>query len=126
MSNNNRVQEILNNNAFLGLLAQLDGGRVVSAAADKYPLLIEAVHGTGKKGRLCVELTVVPAESGEVRTVGVQCKITTRLPEKDVRETLFFVTEDMRLQRDDPAQLELPGTEAAPPSEKSSASWKAA
>ena len=106
MNKSNTVQDILARNPFLEFLASIDQGRAVGQAAESYPRLVEAVHDTGKKGRFTLEITVAPEGAGEVRTVVVTCKCSVKVPEKDTRQTVFFVTDDMQLSRTDPNQLE--------------------
>ena len=104
-----KVKLILQENPFLQLLAQIEGGRTAGQLAEKYPQLVAAVKEAGKAGKLVLEIKIKPEGKGEVSLVEVTASVTAKLPEKDKRPSLFFIDEKAGhlLSRDDPKQTEL-------------------
>lgn len=95
---------------FVSVLAELKNGRAHVDCSRKLSELVAAVCETKKKGKLVLQLLVEPSglnEDGNVSetSVGWQCVIAK--PEHDTGKSLFFVTKDGRLTRNDPAQEEL-------------------
>ena len=105
---NDKIEQIIKHNPAILLLAQLDGGRIVTDLAEAYPLLIEAVKLTGKKGELVLRLKVKPDGKGAVETVEIEGDVTTKVPKRDRRATTFFIDEKTHhLTRNDPKQVEI-------------------
>jgi len=101
-----KTQERMIKNGALHLVAQLDSGRLADDFAGKYPLLVEAVRNTGKKGTITLTLTLEPDNMGEVCVLNVTGRVRTALPERDPRKTVFYATDDNQLVRDNPLQGE--------------------
>ena len=90
-------------NAFLETLNQLRRGLTSAELSIELGELISAVKKTGKKGALIFRLQVLPNAEG---TVHVEDSIDVRCPKMPRKSTLFYVTDDNRLQRTDPNQGE--------------------
>ncbi len=116
MKTDDNIQTLMQNNPFMQLLAQLASGRTMTVLAEKYPQLVAAVKSTGKKGELVLKLTVKPdgrGEEGEVETVEVHDEVKIKVPERDRKPTIFFVTSENMLERSNPKQPELPFSQSA-------------
>lgn len=113
MNTDEKIIELAQANPAIKLLAQLDKGRVAATLAEKLPLVIEAVKRTGKKGKLTLDIVLEPEGKGEVVTVEISGVISVKLPERETRATIFFITEDNGLSSRDPNQTEIDFT--APP-----------
>ena len=95
---------------FVGVLADLKNGRAVNDCSRKLTELTEAVTEYRRKGKLTLELIIVPTgigDDGRVSETSVtwQCRISK--PEADTGSSTFFVTRTGRLTRNDPAQEEM-------------------
>lgn len=103
-----KVKAIAAENPFLQLLAQLDSGRVVTDLTEDYPKLVEAVKRTGMGGTITLTINVKPDGKGEVETVEVHAKATSKLPKKSRKGTTFYVEEKtFMLTRIDPKQTDM-------------------
>jgi len=107
LSTQARIVALIETNPAIALLAQLDGGRVVTDLAEKYPQVVEAVKRTGRPGELTLKLKIAPDGKGDVQTVEVHGKVVPNIPTPVRRGTVFFVTEDNQLSRQDPNQKEI-------------------
>ncbi len=85
-------------------LTQLRKGMTVAELSIELAELVAAVKKTGKKGVLTFKLLVSP--SGE-EIVSVEDVIEVKVPKMPRKSTVFYTTEDHRLQRTDPNQAEL-------------------
>jgi len=84
-------------NAFLHMLQKLRKGEVLAECAEKTGALIAAVKHTGSKGKLVLEIAVLPDDKGEVRTVDVVAEVRLKAPERKKRATTFFVVGEQSL-----------------------------
>ena len=92
-------------NLFSVTLADVNKGNALAELSNELSALIGAVRATGKKGSLRLKLTLSPDDNGE--TSSVEVDIETKLPRPDRPKTVFFITEDNRLTRRNPAEQEL-------------------
>src|SRR5579883_2059599 len=99
MKTDDKITAMMQTNPFMQLLAQLANGRTMSVLAEKYPQLVAAVKQTGKKGELVLKLSVKPDGKGEVETVEVHDEVKIKVPERDRKPTVFFVTSENMLER---------------------------
>lgn len=92
----------------LGTLAELDRGNFAINCGRKWQELNRAIMDVRGKGTLTIKLKVTPAgfskETGQVNQFEIQPEIHIDKPEHPLRKSLFFVTEDAKLTRDDPDQ----------------------
>lgn len=92
---------------FLSVLAELKNGRVAAQLGDDFQQLADAVKRHGKKGELVLKLTVEPSRitEGVVKEVNVNYSSKLTEPRPNHGTTMFFVTDDSKLSRQDPAQI---------------------
>ncbi len=100
----------------LSTLADLDRGNFAILAGRKMLELSRAMQDVRGKGTLTIKLKMVPAgiseTTGKVNQFEIQPEVSIDKPEHAIRKSLFFVTDDARLTRDDPDQEQL---DFAPP-----------
>lgn len=92
-----KIQTLIQANPFVQTLAQLQKGSFITDCTEKMGQTIAAVKRTGKKGKLVLTLTVLPDDTGEVRTVDIVADATPKLPERKKGATTFFVVGDQSL-----------------------------
>jgi hypothetical protein len=98
---------------FIHLLLEMRNGAVASDCNRKFNELLDAVFETGAKGEFTVKVSVKPSKramGGAVIEVETEHECKTKKPELSVGRSLFFVTQDGRLTRDDPNQEAMFGT----------------
>jgi len=93
---------------FLGTLVVLNRGKTVIDCSRELQTVLDAVVETRKKGSLTIKLVVTPEgfdrETGRTNQVDIDPSIESKVPRHDQTPSVFFVTEDNKLTRDDPAQ----------------------
>lgn len=98
----------------LQVLLDMRSGAVASDCNTKFNEVLKAVLDTGGKGELHIKLFIKPSKMGmggaviEVETEH-DCKM--KKPELEVGRSVFFVTRDGSLTRNDPAQEAMFGEE---------------
>lgn len=91
----------------LQCLLDMRNGQVAADCNEKFNQVLRGVLETGGKGELTIKLSVKPAKFGlgaavlEVET-SHECKM--KKPELEIGKSVFFVTKEGTLTRDDPAQ----------------------
>lgn len=94
-------------NDLLAILLDMRSGQVAADCNSKFNEVLQAVLETGGKGELVIKLFIKPSKMGmggtvvEVETTH-ECK--AKSPELSIGRSVFFVTADGVLTRDDPAQ----------------------
>ncbi len=83
---------------------QIEGGILLEELADKQSEVLKAVQHTNKKGMLTITLSYTPEGQGQV---SIEADIKTKAPKMSRGRSLFFVTPDANLERNDPRQAEL-------------------
>ena len=104
---------------FADVLRDLARGRVHDELSDALWAVIGGVRETGKPGSITLKVSVKPMPKAEGMVI-VADSVTVKVPEGDRTESIFFVTRDGNLTREDPAQMQLPLREVAanpPPTE---------
>lgn len=89
-------------------ILQLNNGAAVAELSAALTRLLAAVRESGKAGSITFTITVKPASKGVANVVMVESQTKTKLPEPERGMTVFYVTEDNRLVRNDPRQQQLP------------------
>jgi len=89
-------------------ILQLNNGAAVAELSTALAKVLAAVRESGKAGSITFTVTVKPASKGVTNVVMVESQIKTKLPEPDRGMTVFYLTEDNRLVRNDPRQQQLP------------------
>ena len=101
------MQEQTINNDLLQVLLEMRNGAVASDISAKFNEVVTAVTETGGKGELTITLNVEPSKvglGGCVIEVEMKHKCKLKKPELEIGRSVFFVTKEGRLTRDDPAQ----------------------
>lgn len=96
--------------SFADILRQLQSGRTWNELQDSLHEVCQAVATHRKPGEITLKLKITP--NGET-TVLVHDEIKVKAPEPPRANTLFFMTSDGGLVRDDPNQPDLPLREVA-------------
>jgi len=100
MKTDEKIAALVSANPFIATLAHVEGGAFVTECTEKIGQVIAAVKRTGTKGKLVIELAVVPDDKGEVRTVDIFGEAKPKLPVRKKRGTTFFVVGEQSLTRD--------------------------
>jgi hypothetical protein len=98
---------MMQQNDFLQVLMDMRGGGVAHDVNTKFNELVTAVLETGAKGELNVKVTVKPSKfamGGAVVEIEAEHECKAKVPELKVGRSLFFVTKEGRLTREDPNQ----------------------
>jgi len=93
---------------FFDTLRDIRGGEVIDALDAALQELTRAVMTTGGAGALTLTLKIAPAK-GSTEIVTVADEVKLKKPELKSRGTIMFPTVEGNLQRNNPAQRDLPG-----------------
>lgn len=93
---------------FADFLREQDRGRTHDALSQQLHDLIAAVQETGKGGSIVLKIDVKPVTGTQGRTLTVTDQVTAKIPHPD-RKSIFFVTDDGNLSRNDPQQPVITG-----------------
>jgi len=94
----------------LGVLLDMRNGRVAADCNVKFNEVLAAVIETGGKGELTIKISVKPSRlalGGAVVEVETQHECKVKKPEQDIGKSVFFVTPEGTLTRDDPNQADM-------------------
>jgi hypothetical protein len=94
-------------NDVLAVLMDMRSGAVANDISGKFDEVVRAVIETGGKGELVIKLSVRPSKMGMggcVIEVEAEHECKLKKPELAIGKSVFFVTAEGRLTRDDPAQ----------------------
>lgn len=91
---------------FTDVLRDIRKGRVVEAASEQLAEVVKAVLDTNKKGEVTLKLQVSPQGKGD-NAVIVSAKLSSKAPQADLPDALFFADLDGDLLRDDPTQTRM-------------------
>ena len=95
----------------VSLLLEMKRGQTALQANQRFAEVLMAVRATKKKGRLTIQLDVTPSEidadTGEVSRVSIDPEIKIVRPELALGSSIYFVTNDGGLSRQDPKQFEM-------------------
>lgn len=86
------------------VIGDLGAGQTQDTLTANLAEIVAAVQATGNAGKLTLELTVKPNGAQVV----IADKITTKVPQENRGDTIFFADEDGGLHRRDPRQHEMP------------------
>ena len=93
---------------FVSTLMTMRGGEVALDCNRKFHELLASVLETGKKGKLNLSIEIKPSKfamGGAVIEVETEHSCEVKKPELSLGRTLFFISKDGDLTRDDPAQI---------------------
>lgn len=95
----------------IGTLVVLNRGNFVIDCGREFQELTDSIIDTNKAGELTIKLKVTPSGwkkgTGRANQVDVAPEISIKKPRHDQSKSIFFVTEDNKLTREDPDQDEL-------------------
>jgi hypothetical protein len=94
-------------NGFEKTLRELRQGAALSELTEGLYALVAQVRETGRPGKMIWKLKVKPASRGDGVTLMLEDEVEVKGPPTIRPQTIFFATEDGRLQRNDPRQKEL-------------------
>jgi hypothetical protein len=86
-------------------LRHIGGGIFIDTASDKMAELVSAVDGSGKAGKLVIEIKVKKATRGGAMHITGNVKLTK--PAEEPMEAMLFATPEGHLVADDPRQTKL-------------------
>ncbi len=104
MNQLNETENVIDQ-SFVMLLTQHRGGEALNELGQALRDVTDAALLTGNPGVITLKLMIDPTKSGAVELYDDQ-KIT--MPKAEKVGSLFFVGQDGKLQRNNPAQLEMP------------------
>ena len=90
-------------------LIVMNRGNFVIECGREMQELTDAIIDTGGKGSLVIKLEVTPSalKDGRISQVDISPSIDIKKPKHDQGKSIFFVTADNKLVRDDPNQENL-------------------
>jgi len=92
---------------FMSIVLDMRNGAVAQDINTKFQDVLKAVLETAGKGELTVKFTIQPSKlgmGGAVIEVETEHDVKLKRPELKVGRSLFFVTKEGELTRNDPAQ----------------------
>jgi hypothetical protein len=95
----------INGKPFTDILGEIENGQILRDITEALCNVTHAVRETRKKGKITLTLELVPTGRGSVE---LHADFKAVEPEHDRPSTLFFITPDGTLVRDDPNQARLP------------------
>ncbi len=102
-------------NSYEKTLRELRKGAALTELSEKLAALLQAVRDTGRGGHIIHKIVVTPASAGDVLTLSFKDKVDTKLPERLLPTTIFYLNDDNTVQRTDPRQQEFAITEVPAP-----------
>ena len=98
------LENIMSTRPFMDTLRHIEGGVLLEELAEAQRELIQAIGHTNKKGELTVKFTYTPEGHGQV---SIEADIELKAPQLARGRSIFFVTPEANLERNDPRQTEL-------------------
>lgn len=90
--------------SFLTFLQGFRRGELIAEAEALLTELVEAVRDTGGKGEVNLKIPLKMNDAGQVECVPV---LTIKKPRRPIGTGIYFATEDGKLSRRDPAQMDM-------------------
>lgn len=90
------------------VLREINGGRLVEELTNELTEVVEAVKASGKAGKIALTITLKPRGSANAQLEVIPSVRGTK-PERERPLSIFYINQDMGLQRNDPQQGDLPG-----------------
>lgn len=89
---------------FIDTFRHIEGGLLLEELAERQREILQAVSHTNKKGSLTITLNYTPEGHGQV---SIEADIKAKAPKLARGRSLFFLTPDANLERNDPRQQEM-------------------
>lgn len=96
---------IIDGKPFSDVLGEIEQGQFLRDITRELRTIVNAVRETRKPGAIKLALKISPTGKGSIE---IDAKCDSTVPEHDRPSTVFFMTPDGTLVRDDPAQPRLP------------------
>lgn len=100
---------------FADFLQQQSGGTLHAELSDQLHNLIQAVQETGKGGSILLKVEVKPIAGTNGKTLTVTDSVAVKAPKVERPKSIFFVTDDGNLTRNDPRQPVITGLREVEP-----------
>jgi hypothetical protein len=93
----------------VGVMAECNRGNFLIECGRQLQELTDGIIRTGKKGKLTITLELIPAGicDGRINQFEITPMVTIKEPQPSQGSSIFFVSEDNHLTRDDPNQEQL-------------------
>ena len=91
---------------FVDTLREIEFGHLLDELADAQQQVVDAVMETGKKGQITITLNYNPEGQGQIT---IASDLKKKVPQLPRGKSLFFVTPERNLTRQDPRQIEITG-----------------
>jgi hypothetical protein len=103
MENKSEVADIIST------IVVLNRGNFVIECGRELQELADAIVDTGKKGALVIKLEVAPCglKDGRVNQFEIRPDVSINKPKHDQGKSIFFLTQDNKLMRDNPDQMQM-------------------
>jgi len=98
-------EEAVDVRPFADVLRELSGGQAHHDLSRRLHELTDAVRSTGRPGKLSLVIEVKPISGTDGKNVTVTDQVTAKIPQAERPKTIFFVTQDGQLSRQDPGQI---------------------
>lgn len=89
----------------VGTLVVLNRGNFVIDAGREFQEVVDGIIATNKSGEINIKLKVTPSgwdrDTAKPIQVDVQPEITAKIPKPDQAKSIFFLTEENKLTRDE-------------------------
>ena len=93
---------------FQETILQINNGATVAKLSEALERVVAAVRMAGKAGSITLTLKVAPASKGSTDVLMIESQVRTKLPEPERGISIFYATDNNRLVRNDPKQIQLP------------------
>lgn len=91
--------------SFTSFLNEINDGQTHTTLSTDLAELLRAVHDTGRGGTLTLKVKIKPAgNKGSVDKVIIEAESKLELPKADVRQDMFWLTDEIDLSRTHPRQ----------------------
>lgn len=90
---------------FIDTLREVEFGHLLDELSDAQKEVVDAVSSTNKAGTITITLSYKPEGSGQLT---IKADIKKKVPTLARGTSLFFMTPEGNLQREDPRQQKLP------------------
>ncbi len=94
---------------FLSVIGDMRNGDVLVDCSKKLGELLDAINRTSGKGKFILTLDIKPGrvDMGRVTEIEIEHSIKLNVPEAKPGVSIFFVSKDQKLTRNDPRQTEM-------------------